>query len=754
MQRRSSFQALGVLLVIAVAALTVLSISPPKPRPADAPPGEFSAVRARHYLDTIAAEPHPVGTAAHDKVKAYLLAELGALGLDIRVQEATAAVKAVGATRAARVANIIATKKGTAPGRAVLLAAHYDSVPESHGASDDGSGVATLLETARALNAGAPLKNDVVFLFSDGEELGMLGAVAFTRDELAREPIAVALNFEARGTAGAVALYDLSDPDGALVSAVKEVAPRVVSTSLLGTLARTLPNDSDASIFKRARIPTYAFAFVDHLYQYHHYTDDVDALDLGSLQHDGDYALPLVRALGDASLPLAEAPTVVYFDVLGRFVVSYGPVVAVVLSLATVVLALLFAREARRAGVLTARSGLAGAALALVALGVAALAGWVVQKALGAMVDPFLLFARPKLAALVGVAMGLAAMTALVGLAARRVTHGGLVVGALLLWAAVSAVLALVLPTASFAVEWSVLFAMAGAALWLRHRDSPSDWVDLGVASSLVPATFFWSTLAYTVFLMVGASAPSAVAVVAAAPLTLGVPFVAFVGPSRAMRAALVIFGTALVALAIGGLSLRSDTSVPRPDSLSYSLDLTRHSARWVTNHHESDSFTQQRVPEEKTWAAAPTFDVPPVELRETTIDEGDLSHKTIQVVSHGRVRCIKLWPEHEDPIEKVLFDGQAVLDIARFSAELDVKLARLIPHISIRSVATNYEYCGAGEAGFTLDLWMPKGKTVKLLVDTIRDGLPDPTLRPRGAGDGYPDIDSDKTVTTQEVTL
>jgi hypothetical protein len=49
-------------------------------------------------------------------------------------------------------------------------------VPTGPGASDDGSGVAALLETARALAIGTPLRNDVIFLFTDAEEVGLLGA--------------------------------------------------------------------------------------------------------------------------------------------------------------------------------------------------------------------------------------------------------------------------------------------------------------------------------------------------------------------------------------------------------------------------------------------------------------------------------------------------------------------------------------------------------------------------------------------------
>lgn len=72
---------------------------------------------------------------------------------------------------------------GTVPGgRAVLVLAHYDSQPHAPGAGDDGAGVAAMLETARVLRAGPPLRHDVSWLFSDGEEAGLLGVRAFAAD--------------------------------------------------------------------------------------------------------------------------------------------------------------------------------------------------------------------------------------------------------------------------------------------------------------------------------------------------------------------------------------------------------------------------------------------------------------------------------------------------------------------------------------------------------------------------------------------
>ncbi len=57
----------------------------------------------------------------------------------------------------------------------IVIGGHYDSVPQSPGANDDGSGVATVLELARVLSAYVwPL--DIYFCAWNSEELGLLGS--------------------------------------------------------------------------------------------------------------------------------------------------------------------------------------------------------------------------------------------------------------------------------------------------------------------------------------------------------------------------------------------------------------------------------------------------------------------------------------------------------------------------------------------------------------------------------------------------
>ena len=75
--------------------------------------------------------------------------------------------------------NVLAERRGTDPkAGAVLVGAHFDTVPGSPGADDNASGVAVALELAR-LFAKHPTARTVRFAFFDGEERGLLGSRAY-----------------------------------------------------------------------------------------------------------------------------------------------------------------------------------------------------------------------------------------------------------------------------------------------------------------------------------------------------------------------------------------------------------------------------------------------------------------------------------------------------------------------------------------------------------------------------------------------
>ena len=62
------------------------------------------------------------------------------------------------------------------------------------GVSDDGAGVAAVLEIARALKSLPRTRHSIVILIDDGEEAGLLGARAFVDSHPWAKDIAAAIN--------------------------------------------------------------------------------------------------------------------------------------------------------------------------------------------------------------------------------------------------------------------------------------------------------------------------------------------------------------------------------------------------------------------------------------------------------------------------------------------------------------------------------------------------------------------------------
>ena len=161
----------------------------------------FSTDRALTHVEKISKKPHSVGTPAHAEVRSYIISELEALGLETSIQEGYTAGDWGNLSKAI---NILARIKGTGDGKALLLLSHYDSSPHSSlGASDAGSGVATILEGIRAfLSEKKQPKNDIIILIADAEELGLNGADLFVNKHPWAKDVGLALNFEARGSGG------------------------------------------------------------------------------------------------------------------------------------------------------------------------------------------------------------------------------------------------------------------------------------------------------------------------------------------------------------------------------------------------------------------------------------------------------------------------------------------------------------------------------------------------------------------------
>ena len=431
---------LGLLLT-----LVYLRLAGPSPLPAGAPAHRFSAARARTVLADLLRDgvPHPVGSNANVAIRERIEHHFRLLGYEAEVQSAFVC----NATPAcATVQNVFARRPGD-QGPWVVLTAHYDSVAAGPGASDDGAGVAALIEVARAIRPAAA----IAFLITDGEEAGLLGAEAFVASARHQQVKAV-VNVEYRGTSGPSFLFETSRGNAALLPAIRAIR-RPHASSLFYTIYEMLPNDTDVSVFKRAGMQAMNFAAIGDVARYHTPLDDLAHVDLRTLQHHGDNLLAAALALRESFNPSPD--DAVFFDLLGFFVVSWPAQWTVAIAMTSLVLLITGLRGESWKGVF---AGITLTVLALVLAGLFAFAlAWVAHLRAGSAGR--VAFPQPAIVAvwLGGVAAALAAFN-LTSNYSRRALFGG----AGSTWHLLAFVLAVRLPGTAFVfLVPAIAFAIA-----------------------------------------------------------------------------------------------------------------------------------------------------------------------------------------------------------------------------------------------------------------------------------------------------
>jgi len=262
MSDKSGWYTFFVTLVVAVVSVYSATSTALLQNADEGGAGSFSASHAYQYLQEIARAPHSMGTAEHERVGSYIVSTCNQLGLATTVQQTVAHVSRGHHLIAGNVQNIIARLKGRHSGKAVLIAAHYDSQPNAPGAGDDGAGVAAMLETARLLRSGPPPANDVIFLFTDGEEDGLLGAHAFVAESPLLKEVGIVLNFEGRGNCGISMMFETNTGNGWVINQFARAAAHPFANSLNYEVYRSLPNNTDYSIFKAAGVPGLNNAYI------------------------------------------------------------------------------------------------------------------------------------------------------------------------------------------------------------------------------------------------------------------------------------------------------------------------------------------------------------------------------------------------------------------------------------------------------------------------------------------------------------
>ncbi|MDH4404162.1 MAG: M20/M25/M40 family metallo-hydrolase [Flavobacterium sp.] len=315
---------LSLLFIAGILGLIYLLMMPQWVSTDNALLSEYSTKRALEKVKVISENPHFVGSGNHKLVGDYLVKELQKMGLETQIQEGTTLSDWGNLTKSK---NILARIKGSNSSKALLLLSHYDSAPHSysHGASDDASGIATILEGVRAfLENKTPHKNDIIILFSDAEELGLNGAALFVSKSNWAKEVGLVLNFEARGSAGpSYMLMEVNKGNANMVKEFTAANPSYpVSNSLMYSIYKMLPNDTDLTVFReQGKIQGFNFAFIDNHFNYHTAQDDIAHLSPKTMAHQGTYFVPLLNYFSNSDLSsLQSGDDYVYFNTPFNFV--------------------------------------------------------------------------------------------------------------------------------------------------------------------------------------------------------------------------------------------------------------------------------------------------------------------------------------------------------------------------------------------------------------------------------------------------
>jgi len=310
MNSKKYHQLLSILVIVAAIYFSFNLLLPKPIIETNLPTDKLSINNALTHLKEITKKPHFTGSKEHKVVRDYLVKELKKLGLEVEIQEQIAVNKKWRA--ATNTQNILARIKGTGNGKAVMLLSHYDSNPHSSlGASDAGSGVVVILEGIRAFLAKNTFpKNDIIIGFTDAEELGLLGANAFVNHHPWAKDVKLVLNFEARGSGGpSYLLLETNGGNKNLIEAFQKTnTTRPVGNSLMYSIYKMLPNDTDLTVFREhGDIEGFNFAFIGDHFDYHTSQDSFERMDLNSLQHQAMYLEATLNYFANSELTNLKA---------------------------------------------------------------------------------------------------------------------------------------------------------------------------------------------------------------------------------------------------------------------------------------------------------------------------------------------------------------------------------------------------------------------------------------------------------------
>ncbi len=675
---------LSFLFIIGLIYFSFYSLMPQNGEPATISDTEFSSERALIPLKEISKAPHYIGTQEHKRVREYIIEQLQKLGLETQVQEGfimNPKWKSLDKSK-----NIIAKMKGSGNGKALLLLSHYDSaLTPSFGASDAGSGVVTILESVRAyLASGKKPKNDIIILITDAEEVGLDGARLFVKEHPWAKDVGLAINFEARGSGGPSSMFiETNSGNKKLIDAfINTGVKNPLASSLIYSVYKLIPNDTDSTIFREdGDIDGFFFAFFDDHFDYHTANDTYENLDEKTLQHQGEYLLPLLHYFADADLSnLKSDVDYVYFNVPLIKMVSYPFTWAIPMVIIAIVLFVVLIIFGIRKRVLTGKSMLKGFIpflLVLIISGLLGVYGWKLIANLypqyGEIQHGFTYNGHTYIWFFVILTLGI--IFGIYQRFSKSSNVASLLIAPLFLWLVINTLVVIYLKGAAFFII-PVFFGLF--SLWIIIRQEKPNLLLM----TLLGVSAIFLIAHYIQLLTVALGLKMLILSTIFTVLLFGLLLPVFGFYKKKKLLSSVLFLLAIAFFIKAHLSSDFTSERQKPNSLIYFQDADNGNSYWATYDKVSDDWTTGYLgknPEEAskyiayasgskynsgyTYAVkAPKKDIPlfKTELKQDTIING-LKNITFTIIPQRHVNQISLYTKEDVNFNSLSFNGQTL---------------------------------------------------------------------------------------------